>query len=179
MPTSIDDRLHQQKSNISPITQPANSAASPRRYQTNELSFLRPAGFLDQTFHVLSQTDTGPSPFSIVIGRSRISNGEALEILARRLLHEMQDRLSEFELLLFQEGTVDGIAGRAIEYRWQQQGNPIQQIQILFLHQNEQDEPLLIQITGTSNNPQGMTDEERLRFRQFVSSVQLRSESPT
>jgi len=71
---------------------------------------------------------------------------------------------------------VDGMPGRAIEYRWQQQDNPLQQIQILFLHQDEQGEPLLIQITGTSNNPQGMTDEERQRFVQFVTSVRLRRE---
>jgi len=157
------------------MNQPQKPAPSPLRYQTNELSFLRPAGFLDQTFHILNQPQTVPSPFSIVIGRSPISDGETLEAIAQRLLREMKDSLGEFELIVFQEGTVDGIPGRAIEYRWQQQDKPLQQIQILFLHQDEQGDPLLLQITGTSSNPQGLTDEERQRFGQFVTSVQLRS----
>jgi len=159
------------------MNQSPTPAPSPPRYQTNELSFLRPAGFLDQTFHILNQPQTALNPFSIVIGRSHISNEETLEAIAQRLLHEMKDSLSEFELIVFQEGMVDGVPGRAIEYRWQQQDKPLQQIQILFLHQDEQGEPLLLQITGTSSHPQGMTDEERQRFGQFVTSVQLRRES--
>jgi len=159
------------------MNQPPKSAPSPARYQTNELSFLRPVGFLDQTFHILSQPQTVPYPFSIVIGRSHISSEETLEAIAQRVLREMKETLGEFELIVFQEGTIDDMPGRAIEYRWQQQNKPIQQIQILFLHQDEQGEPVLLQITGTSSHPQGMTDEERQRFRQFVTSVQLRRET--
>lgn len=40
----------------------------PERFQTNELSFIRPEGFKDKTFHVFTLTDLGPSPFSVVIG---------------------------------------------------------------------------------------------------------------
>ncbi|GLU40016.1 hypothetical protein Pssp01_41090 [Pseudomonas sp. NBRC 100443] len=65
---------------------------------------------------------------------------------------------------------------RSVEYRWRQQGKPLQQIQILFFHQDEQGGPLSIQITGTSNQPLGMTAEERQCFEQFVDSVQLRRE---
>jgi len=155
---------------------PASPPPSTARYQTNELSFLRPAGFVDQTFHVLSQADA-EHPFSIVISRSRIAHEETLAAIAQRLLHEMQDSLGDFELIASHEGTIDGMAGRAIEYRWQQEGKPLQQIQLLFLHQDEQGEALLIQITGTSSTPQGMSEAERQRFGQFVASVQLRRES--
>jgi len=148
-----------------------NTTASAPKYQTNELSCVRPPGFQDQTFHILNHPDTG---FSIVIGRSRITREETLAALAQRLLQEMESSLSEFELILSQGGTIAGVPGHAIEYRWQQEGKPLQQIQILFLHQDEQGEPLSIQITGTSSNPQGMIDAQRQRFWQFISSVQLR-----
>jgi len=176
MSTNIYDLLHQQPINTASTT-PPKLAENLSRYQTNELSFVRPAGFLDQTFHIFSQTETGPSPFSIVIGRSRISGEDTLEELTQRLQREMEHSLSEFKLIGLQEGGVDNLPARAIEYSWKQQGKTLQQIQILFLHQDEQGEPLSIQITGTSSNPQGMTDEERQRFITFVTSIRLRYEA--
>ena len=177
MTGSIYDRLHQRQTiEEAPSEAVAVEAepSPPSRYRTNELSFIRPEGFLDKTFHVLTQSETGPSPFSIVIGRSRITENEALETLAQRLLKEMEHSLSEFQLIAFQsERTLDGVPARSVEYRWRQQGKPLQQIQILFFHQDEQGVPISMQITGTSNNPLGMPQEERQSFESFVESVRL------
>ncbi|RMS85140.1 hypothetical protein ALP59_01591 [Pseudomonas savastanoi] len=44
----------------------------------------------------------------------------------------------------------------------------------MFLHHDEHQQPLLMQITGTSNNPQGMTAEERQHFDSIVETLELR-----
>ncbi|HCE6879247.1 DcrB-related protein [Pseudomonas aeruginosa] len=178
MSGSIYDRLHERRATEEQEPKTPQLEATPPppppRYRTNELSFVRPDGFQDKTFHVLTQSETGPSPFSIVVGRSRITDSDKLETLAQRLLHEMEHSLSEFQLIAFQgDLTVDGVPARSVEYRWRQQGKPLQQIQILFFHQDEQGAPLSMQITGTSNNPLGMTDAERRRFEQFITSIVL------
>ncbi|MNP73654.1 hypothetical protein D3C76_1704030 [compost metagenome] len=62
-----------------------------------------------------------------------------------------------------------------MEFRWRQQGQPIHQIQVMFLHQDEHGQRLLMQITATSNNPKGMTETEREAFTQVISSFEVRS----
>ena len=53
------------------------------------------------------------------------------------------------------------------------------QLQLIFLHQDEHQQPLLMQITGTSNNPKGMTSEERRQFDALVETIELRSPPET
>jgi len=43
------------------------------RYYANELRFIRPKGFLDQTFHVLNQPESVSDPFNIVISRNLLA----------------------------------------------------------------------------------------------------------
>lgn len=61
-----------------------------------------------------------------------------------------------------------------MEFRWRQQGQPVHQLQLIFLHHDEHLQPLLMQITGTSNNPKGMTFEERAQFDALVHTLELR-----
>ncbi|GLU40002.1 DcrB-related protein [Pseudomonas sp. NBRC 100443] len=151
-------------------------APAPPRFHTNELSFVRPTGYLDKTFHVLTQSETGPSPFSIVIGRSTVQHEDELEIVAQRLLTEVENSLPNFSLIEpLAETTIAGTDARSVEYRWRQQGRPVHQLQVLFMHKDELDNLLLLQITGTSSNPLGMTEEEKDSFRAFLASIELAS----
>lgn len=151
------------------------SPPPPTPYLTNELSFIRPVGVLDKTFHVFAQTDSGPSPFSLVIGRSQVDKDADLESMSQRVIKEMDGSLAHLEWnnpLAPME--IAGVGGRELEYRWRQQGKRVHQIQILFLHTDEQHNRVLIQITGTSNNLQGMLIEERIMFYSVVETMQLR-----
>ncbi|WP_024658108.1 DcrB-related protein [Pseudomonas syringae USA007] len=151
----------------------------PERFQTNELSFIRPEGFKDKTFHVFTLTDLGPSPFSVVIGRSVVDQDENLESMAQQLLTELGKTLSHLDWLepLFPT-QVAGIDARQVEFRWRQQGQPVHQLQLIFLHRDEQGQTLLMQITGTSNNVSAMTPEERAAFFSIVETLELRYAPP-
>jgi hypothetical protein len=69
----------------------------PERFHTNELSFVRPPTLKDKTFHVFTLTDIGPSPFSLVVGRSQVESGTDLETMAQQLLGELKKSLSHVE----------------------------------------------------------------------------------
>ncbi|EPN58129.1 hypothetical protein A244_10860 [Pseudomonas syringae pv. actinidiae ICMP 18807] len=69
---------------------------------------------------------------------------------------------------------VAGIDARQVEFRWRQQGQPVHQLQLIFLHRDEQGQTLLMQITGTSNNVSAMTPEERAAFFSIVETLELR-----
>ncbi|AVB22340.1 MULTISPECIES: DcrB-related protein [Pseudomonas syringae group] len=151
----------------------------PERFQTNELSFIRPEGFKDKTFHVFTLTDLGPSPYSVVIGRSVVDQDADLESMAQQLLMELGKTLSHLDWLepLFPT-QVAGIDARQVEFRWRQQGQPVHQLQLIFLHRDEQGQTLLMQITGTSNNVSAMTPEERAAFFSIVETLELRYAPP-
>ncbi|EPM67871.1 hypothetical protein A584_20083 [Pseudomonas syringae pv. theae ICMP 3923] len=151
----------------------------PERFQTNELSFIRPEGFKDKTFHVFTLTDLGPSPFSVVIGRSVVEPDADLESMAQQLLTELGKTLSHLDWLEPLSPTqVAGIDARQVEFRWRQQGQPVHQLQLIFLHRDEQGQTLLMQITGTSNNVSAMTPEERAAFFSIVETLELRYAPP-
>ncbi len=148
----------------------------PERFHTNELSFARPIHLKDKTLHVFTETDNGPSPFSVVIGRSVIEPEADLETMAQRLLEDLHKTLAHLEwdepLAPLQ---VAGIEARRMAFNWRQQGVPVYQVQILLLHHDEHLQPVLVQITGTSNNTRGMSLEERASFDTLVESVELRT----
>ena len=147
----------------------------PKRFQTNELSFVRPANFKDKTFHVFTLTDIGPSPLSVVIGRTPIEVDGDLETMAQQLLADLKKALSHLEWMEhLGPAEVAGVEARRVEFKWRQQGQPVHQLQLMFLHQDEHLQPLLIQITGNSNNPKGMTPDQRSVFYAFLNTLELR-----
>ncbi|MFJ3107051.1 MULTISPECIES: DcrB-related protein [Pseudomonas] len=147
----------------------------PERFLTNELSFVRPENLKDKTFHVFTLTDIGPSPFSLVVGRSPAEQDADLETLAQQLLGELKKTLSHVQWIEpVTPVEVAGLEARRVEFRWRQQGQPVHQVQLIFLHHDEHKRPLLMQITGTSNNAKGMTEDERSAFNTLVDSLQLR-----
>ena len=147
----------------------------PKRFHTNELSFIRPKGVKDKTFHVFTLTDIGPSPLSVVIGRTPIEDNADLETMSQMLLDDLKKALSHLEWVEpLCPAEVAGIEARRIEFKWRQQGLPVHQLQLIFLHQDEQGHPLLMQITATSNHPNGMTPEERSAFYSVVHTLELR-----
>ncbi|MFQ6572131.1 DcrB-related protein [Pseudomonas sp. UM16] len=161
------ERLEQEALNAPP--------PPPERFHTNELSFVRPQNLKDKTFHVFTMTDIGPSPFSFVVGRSPVAPDADLETLAQQLLGELKKSLSHVEWIEpVTPVEVAGLGARRVEFRWRQQGQPVHQLQLIFMHHDEHLQPLLMQITGTSNNPKGMTAEERHNFNAMVETLELR-----
>jgi hypothetical protein len=147
----------------------------PERFQTNELSFARPIHLKDKTLHVFTETDEGPSPFSVVIGRTFIDSGADLETVAQRLLADLQKTLAHLEWdEPLASARVAGVEARRMAFNWRQQGVPVYQVQVLLLHHDEHVQPTLVQITGTSSNPRGMSLEERAIFDALIESVELR-----
>ncbi|WP_223513028.1 DcrB-related protein [Pseudomonas sp. GL-R-26] len=183
MRTSIYDRIseqrirEEQRLETERLEQEALDAPPPppERFQTNELSFVRPPGFKDKTFHVFTLTDIGPSPLSVVIGRTPIESDSDLESMAQQLLADLKKALSHLEWVEpLSPAELAGVEARRVEFKWRQQGQPVHQLQLIFLHHDELRQPLLMQITGTSNNPNGMTSEERSAFYELVESLELR-----
>ncbi|WP_339529546.1 MULTISPECIES: DcrB-related protein [unclassified Pseudomonas] len=167
--------LRERQEQAAALQESEASPPPPAPYLTNELSFIRPVGVLDKTFHVFAETDSGPSPFSLVIGRSQIDKDADVEGISQRVIKEMEGSLAHLEWINpLAPLEIAGVEGHEFEYRWRQQGKPVHQIQILFLHTDEQHHRVLIQITGTSNNIQGMLIEERIRFYSVVETMQLR-----
>ncbi|GKS08678.1 DcrB-related protein [Pseudomonas syringae pv. theae] len=147
----------------------------PERFQTNELSFIRPEGFKDKTFHVFTLTDLGPSPLSVVIGRTPVEGDVDLETMSQMLLEDLKKALSHLEWVeALCPAEVAGVEARRVEFKWRQQGLPVHQLQLIFLHQDEQQHLLLMQVTATSNHPGGMTPEERRAFYSVVDTLELR-----
>ncbi|MBA1195375.1 DUF1795 domain-containing protein [Pseudomonas entomophila] len=179
---NIFDRIHQKRAlaerlERERLEQEALAAlvVPPPPYLTNELSFARPENLKDKTFNVFTLTDIGPSPFSFVVGRSPAEPDADLETLAQQLLGELKKTLSHVQWIEpLSPVIVAGLDARRVEFRWRQQGQPVHQVQLIFLHQDEHKRPLLMQLTGTSNNPKGMTAEERSAFDAIVESLELR-----
>jgi len=179
---NIFDRIHQKRAlaerlERERLEQEALAAlvVPPPPYLTNELSFARPENLKDKTFNVFTLTDIGPSPFSFVVGRSAAEPDADLETLAQQLLGELKKTLSHVQWIEpLSPVIVAGLDARRVEFRWRQQGQPVHQVQLIFLHQDEHKRPLLMQLTGTSNNPKGMTAEERSAFDAIVESLELR-----
>jgi hypothetical protein len=136
---------------------------------------VRPATFKDKTFHVFTLTDSGPSPLSVVVGRSVVEPYAGLETVAQQLLKELGKSLSHLQWVesLFPV-QIAGVDARQVEFKWRQQGQPVHQLQLIFLHQDEHAQPLLMQITGTSNGVKGMTPQERAAFFSIVETLELR-----
>lgn len=148
----------------------------PERFNTNELSFLRPHNFRDKTFHAFTLVDKEPSPFSLIIGRTVLTTDIDLESVAQQVLAELGKKLSHLEWIepLFPI-SVAGIEARQVEFKWRQQGQPVHQLQLIFLHRDELGQTLVMQITGTSSNVGGMTPEERTTFLSVVETLELRN----
>ncbi|QYX48288.1 DUF1795 domain-containing protein [Pseudomonas tussilaginis] len=117
----------------------------PERFYTNELSFVRPQNLKDKTFHVFTMTDIGPSPFSSVVGRSPAAPDVDLETLAQQLPGELKKSLSHVEWIEpVTPVEVAGLDARRVEFRWRQQGQPVHQLQLIFMHHDEHLQPLLM-----------------------------------
>lgn len=148
----------------------------PKRFFTNEISFVRPDVLKDKTFHVFSFADNGPSSLSVVIGRSQVGADYDLEGLTQQLLGDIKKSLSHLQWIDYPTpAEVAGTDARRLEYKWRQQGKVVHQIQFLFVTEDEYGLHLLIQITATSNDPRGMPSEDRELFYSIVESVQLRN----
>lgn len=158
------------------VAQEEMKPPAPQRFLANEFSFVRASDLKDKTFHVFTLTDIGPSPFSLVVGRSPVHSEDDLETVAQQLLGELKKSLSHVQWIQPVSPTqVAGVDARCVEFRWRQQGQLVHQVQVMFMHHDEHNRPLLVQLTGTSNHPKGMTPEERGAFDAVVQSLELRS----
>jgi hypothetical protein len=175
--SSVDDNSSaaQQSSVAEPPKATGQSAQpAPDRYRTNELSFDLPPGLKDKTHHVFTITDSGPSPFTVVISHSPIEPEDTLEAIAKRLVLELGRSLQQFRSIRQPEPIeVAGQTGCLLEYSWVQQGVKMQQKQVCLLHETLEKRQLIqIAATSTDQGNQGLAWTHR--FEQIVATVQLR-----
>lgn len=158
----------------SPATGEKSDFLGADRYCTNELSFVLPPGLKDKTHHVFTITDSGPSPFTLVISHSPIEAEDTLEEISKRLLLELGRSLQQFRAI--QQPAAVEVAGQhgcRLEYSWMQQGVRMQQKQVCLLHEIP-GKRQLIQIAGTSSVQGDQGLDWALRFEQIVATVNLR-----
>lgn len=182
--SSIYDLLHERKAaedaaeakeEVETVEQEEEVELPPSRFQSNELSFVRPDGMQDATWHVLADNPLKPG-FTIVMGRTPVGENDDLETLAQ----QVQDQLSASAEPEFTQHlhviSVGGRDARRMKFSRRQQGSLVHQDQVLLLARDENDTPLLVQFIATGNTPSGMTVAERSRFEDMLATVEFRGE---
>lgn len=147
----------------------------PSRFHVNELSFVRPDGMHDATWHVLSDNPLKPG-FTVVLGRAQVKEGDDLESLAQQVQEQLSASADPDFTKHLHEFSVGGRNARRLQFSRRQQGTLVHQDQILLLAKDENDTPLLVQFIATSTNPTGMTTAERSRFEDMLETVEFRDE---
>ncbi|NRB57934.1 MAG: DcrB-related protein [Salinicola sp.] len=145
----------------------------PPRFHANELSFERPEGMQDGTWHVLSDNLNGPG-FSIVIGRAQVPSDQTLESLAQQVLKQLTESADPTFTKPLYELDIASVPARRMQFSRRQQGTLVHQDQVLLLTEDERQTPLLVQFIATSANPTGLTSDEKQRFEDFLASIELR-----
>lgn len=177
---NIYDRLSQRREQQERLErerleQEALKAVPAPRFLTNELSFVRPERLKDQTFQVFSMIESGPGSLSVVISRSPVEDDSKLEERVQQLLGEIDKSLSHLQWVEFPKVVkVAGTDARRLEFKWRQQGQPVHQIQFVFIVRDEYGLFLLMQITATSSSLHGMSLDDRQLFESIMQSVQCR-----
>ena len=142
---------------------------------TNELSFDRPPGLFDRTHHIFTVAEDGPSPFTVVISKTRVAN-ELLEEMADRIVVELSRTLDDFALASRGPAVVGGRNGTVLQFEWKQAGETLRQKQVAMIHEAA-DGRFLLQITATATG--AATAEQLAMLDTVLASAQFRELAPT
>ncbi len=120
-------------------------------YHIQEATFAIPPILKDRTVNLFSLTDSGASEVSFVITRDLVKAGLDLARYTERMLTEMEDRLSNFELV--SRGTIE-VGGRPaseVDCHWTSDGVKLFQRQVVcFVQAAPNSAPYALLITSTA-----------------------------
>lgn len=145
------------------------------RYFTNALSFDCPAGLHDRTHHILTVTEDGPSPFTIVVSRNRVDSAETLAEVVDRVVGELPRALEAFHLLSRGPGIVARQEAELLEFRWQQAGQALFQRQAALILDGAEGRHL-IQVAATASD--AAPAEDMAMLDTVLASMALRGQDP-
>ena len=137
-------------------------------YRTNEFLFDLPQGLKDKTVNIFSATDNGPSPFSLVVSRVPLLEGQTVADYARLQVQEMQAKMPSFTLLEQSDKKVDGEPAMFLEFVWKTESGAMHQRQILFAIPGRK---LVVMFTGTC--PEPFPPEWEKAFEAAAASVKI------
>jgi hypothetical protein len=142
-------------------------------YRFNEASVTLPAELIDKSLQTFILAD-GKQNFNVVISRVDLESGETLPQLCDRLLKEWQSKLPQFTLNKRLPITVDGEDAEYFDCRWNANGVPVNQRQVVILTPSpDKPEPLNgLVITGTCHTLFAPPYTEI--FERFILSLQWR-----
>ena len=112
---------------------------------------------------MLTLNEEGANPFTLVIARNRMQEDETLDTAATRLISEYEHAMHEPILLEpLIECEIDKRPARRMMYKWHQHDHVLYQRHYLFITDDEHDQPVLMQLTATSNNPTGRAEKAQI-----------------
>ncbi len=110
------------------------TATNAARYRTQEMDFMLPAGFIDQTVNMFVTTTTGASEYTVVINRAALDEGQELEGYVDAQVAMLRKSVARYDLRLRETIEVGRQPAISLESSWVQNNVPIEQRQVLVEH---------------------------------------------
>ena len=132
-----------------------------------------PALLKDKTAHILTLNDNGPSEFNVVISYANAKTEDSVQTFSAQLTEELKRALPGFQLKSQRECTVDKTPAMEIFYSWTNQGNCLEQRQVITLvHGPLPDQMQAVLIAATCLN--SFSDKWNQAFDAMLASLKLR-----
>ena len=141
-------------------------------YYANDLIFDIPDTLKDQTTHILTVNEDGPSPFNITIARKTIAPDETLQAFAEQLGQELPKALPGFKLYARKEIGIANQPAIQFDYQWESEGKKLLQRQVGLIVALPDGARRFIQITATA--AEVFTAEHVQLFGQLLTTLRLR-----
>jgi len=103
-------------------------------YQMQEGSLSLPPEWIDKTMNVFVSAATGTEGVSFVVTRERLPWGMQFSEYAASELQKLAKQVPDYEAVGSSETTVSGRAAYAHEYKWSNNGRPLQQLLTMVEH---------------------------------------------
>ncbi|MET1412807.1 DcrB-related protein [Roseibium sp. HPY-6] len=132
-------------------------------YKVNELSFLFPQGYQDDSVNVFTGVDGDLKNTSFVITRANLEDG-GIEAYALSQLRQYEKTFPKYEFLAGNRYQIEQCEAREIEYRWEADQGRLHQLQ-LFLETNSR------AIIFTLTAPGTLSNEHRRIFKSAIGSI--------
>ncbi|CBJ40820.1 conserved hypothethical protein (plasmid) [Ralstonia solanacearum CMR15] len=103
-------------------------------YQMQEGSMTLPADWIDKTMNVFVSAATGTEGVSFVVTRERLPWGMQFGEYVASELHKLARQVPGYEAVGGSETQVSGRAAHVHEYKWTNNGSPLQQLLTMVEH---------------------------------------------
>jgi hypothetical protein len=131
-------------------------------YQMHEGSLSLPSDWLDKSMNVFVSASTGTEGVSFVIARERLPWGMRFNEYTNSEVQKLAKQMPEYEAVAGNETEVSGRAAYAHEFKWTNNGKPIQQLLTMVEH-GRQVLMLTFTVPGTLSPTQKAQVEDVIR----------------